>query len=152
MNTALMSAIASETKVLAEQSERNIEKAFIVDNWSLFSENRWAVKQLYKEASTADEMLMQLNVNARVHKISKEDYTKALIDMENSEVFKTFLDDISQTGSGTSFFVVSKKAIAISNAYILSSRGKFIHKLPSEGKLNDIYYIKVENIGGLQLY
>ena len=60
--------------------------------------------------------------------------------MEESEIFKTFLTDVKTYQELTAFFVVNKTALVMSNTVPLIVPGKFIHKFPSQGKLNDIYW------------
>ena len=44
LNTALIKAIKSESKVLQKEQQSELEKDFIVENWQFFAETKGAVK------------------------------------------------------------------------------------------------------------
>ena len=156
LNQELLKAIKSENKVLRQEQSFDIEKDFIVNNWQFFAETKGAVKgALFQYApQTGTELLQVLGLpQAVIHKVKKEELVKAVMEMETSEVFKLFLQDVQDHGECVSYFVVSKRAIIMSNAMPLVVPGKFIHKFQSQGKLNDIYWQWADNMKGkLRLY
>lgn len=146
MNAALqavMAATRSETKELQKENSDRIEKDFVVNNWQFFAENKGTVKgALFNgHPKTGTELLQGLGINnAVIHKVKKEVLLRSFINMEESEIFKTFLNDVKTYQELTAFFVVNKTALVMSNTVPLIAPGKFIHKFPSQGKLNDIYW------------
>ena len=155
IHSQLLKAVRNEQKVLTAEHSTSIEKDFIVNNWQFFAENKGAVKSaLFQHPNTGTELLQTLGLqNVTIHKVKKEVLVKSVIKMENSEIFTTFLEDVKTFRELTAFFVVSKKALVMSNNQILKVPGKFIHKLESNGNLPDIYWQWAEDlIGKVRFY
>lgn len=149
LNTALIKAIKSETRELQKEQKLEIEKDFIVDNWQFFAETKGAVKGalLKVHPKNGNELMEALGIpQVCFHKVSKEALIKAVMELADSDIFELFLKDVQDKGECTSFFVVQKRAIAVSNSMPLVVPGKTIHKFPSQGKLNDIYWQWADNL------
>ena len=143
LNQELIKAIKSENKVLQKEHNFEIEKAFIVNNWQFFAETKGAVKgALFKyQPKNGNELMSAMGLlQVCFHKVPKETLIKAVMEMAGSEIFNMFLRDVQDKGECTSFFVVQKRALVVSNNMPLIVPGKSIHKFPSQGKLNDIYW------------
>lgn len=147
---AVMRATRSEAKELQKENEAKIEKDFVVNNWQFFAEDKGTVKSaLFNHPKNGTELLQTLGINnVVIHKVKKDVLLKSLIDTEKSEIFKQFLDDVKVYQEVTTFFVVNKTALAMSNIVPLTVPGTFIHKFPSQGKLNDIYWQWSHNLLG----
>lgn len=149
LNKELLQAIKSENKVLKQERNSDIEKDFIVNNWQFFAETKGAVKGALFQYHPKDgnELLHVMGMpQLAIHKVKKEVLVSAVMEMEGSEIFKKFLQDVKDKGECTAFFVVGKRAIIMSNAMPLVVPGKFIHKFQSQGKLNDIYWQWADNL------
>lgn len=146
----LFKAVNAEQKVLNEEHNTNIEKDFVVNNWSFFAESKGAVKSaLFQHPNTGTELLQTLGLqNVTIHKVKKDVLVKSVLKMENSEIFNKFLEEVKIFRELTVFFVVEKKALVMSNNQILKVPGKFIHKLESNGTLPDIYWQWAEDLAG----
>lgn len=149
LNKELIAAIKSESKVLQKEQQSELEKDFIVENWQFFADTKGAVKgALFKaHPKNGNELMEALGISqVCFHKVPKELVVRAVMELSGTEVFKMFLKDVQDKGECTSFFVVQKRAMVISNSVPLVVPGKTIHKFPSQGKLNDIYWQWADNL------
>lgn len=146
----LVHAIHDEQKVLDKEKDLNIEKSFVIDNWQFFADNKGTVKgALFNSPKSGTEMLQILGIqNVVIKKIKQDVLVKSVIRMEKSPVFESFLKDVQLYKEVTTFFVVGKKALVMSNNQILKVPGKFIHRFESQGALNDIYWMWSDDLLG----
>lgn len=155
VNRALLKAVKSEMKVLNKEKENQKEVDFIVDNWQFFAEDKGTIKRALFSChpNNGTELLQELGLMQVVtHKIKQDVLVKSVLRMEGSPLFEQFLRDVSTYSEVTSFFILGKRALVMSNSQILKVPGKFIHKFESQGQLKDIYWQWAEDILGKVMF
>ena len=154
ISSQLLKAVSDEQKVQSKEREVNVEKQFVVDNWEFFAEDKGAVKgALFQHPKDGTELVQMLGLqNVVIRKIKKEVLVSALVKMDGSDVFKLFMKDVQDFREVTTFFVLGKRALVMSNSRVLKVPGKFTHKLESSGTLPDIYYIWADELKGKERF
>lgn len=150
----LLKAVSAEQKVSNKEHETDIEKQFVVDNWAFFAEDKGAVKgALFQHPKDGTELVQTLGIqNMVIRKVKREVLVSALVKMDGSDIFKLFMKDVQDFREVTTFFVLGKRALVMSNSKILKVPGKFTHKLESSGTLPDIYYMWAEDLLGKERF
>ena len=150
ISSQLLKATRTELKTLDSDRGNQVEKDFILSNWQFFAEDKGAVKgALFQHPKTGNELLQTLGIqNVTIHKVTKEALVKSVLKMEGSEIFNAFMEDVKVFKELTAIFIVSKRALMMSNNQVFNVPGKFMHKLESTGNLPDIYWQWAENLAG----
>jgi hypothetical protein len=144
----LVKAIKEETKALSEQSEKQCEKDFILNNWKMFAESKSDIFATLKGNNylTGTDILRHLGIyNVYIEKVSKAHLLAACYDFKNSKLQLSFEGKLKKDKSCTVFYIVNKSGIIVTNQYNLTRTDDFTHVIRRD-KQNDIFWSPIYSV------